>query len=300
VSSGSPLAARRRRHGFVLVMTLVLIATAGVMLVGMARQSLLLAMEAVDAQDALQRRWAIISAETVVLQEAPHLFGASERKLIESGADIEIFPRSLSASFTLGGEMFELILSDEDAKLNLNTYYRRREKQRTAVMIREMAGIESQLKVHLRPYRVGQNEPQLPAFDSWGQVFSLEDRQIEGAVGQRLILATEQLTCWGAGQLNIRRATDKSIEELCRIVVTGSVTQRLLEARREDPALSLHAMLPQLELRDRELRALEELLSDQSTCYSLWMHNGRMRHRSSLTVAQFADDDQSFTSTFAW
>lgn len=270
------------------------------MLVGMARQSLLLAMEAIDAQQALQRRWTIISAESVVLSQAPGLFDASQRTLVESGADIDSFPGSLSAGFMLGGELFELLLADEDAKLNLNTYYRRREKQRTAATIREIAGLESSLNVHLRPYRVSRNNPELPAFDSWGQVFSWDDSKVEGDAGQRLALATEQLTCWGSGRLNIRRATDESIEELCRLVVTGSAIQRLLEARRETPNLSLRAMLPQLELRVTELRALEQLLADESTCYSLWIQVGRAQRRSTLSVAQFVDGNQVLTSSFAW
>lgn len=303
VQSGSPLSPlrpRRRRSGFVLVMALILIATAAVMLVGMARQSLLLAMEAIDAQEAIQRRWAIISAESVVLSQAPQLFDTTERKLVESGVDFDVFPTSLVADFTLGGELFELILSDEDAKLNLNTYYRRREKQRTAATIREMAGLESQLSVHLRPYRVSRNTPLLPAFDSWGQIFPLDERKSESSVGSQLALATQQLTCWGSGQLNIRRATDESIEELCRLAVTGSAIQQLLAARRETPELSLRTALPQLELRETELRALEELLTDETTCYSIWVHTGSERRHSSLTVAHFIDGNQSLTSSFAW
>ena len=56
-----------RRRGFVLLMVLVLIAIAAMILAGIARHSLGLALEASDARQSLQDRWATVSLERAVL-----------------------------------------------------------------------------------------------------------------------------------------------------------------------------------------------------------------------------------------
>jgi hypothetical protein len=58
---------RKDRNGYVLLMTIVLIAIAALILAGISRQSLLLALKALNAEEDLQRRWGAASCRQAVL-----------------------------------------------------------------------------------------------------------------------------------------------------------------------------------------------------------------------------------------
>lgn len=285
----------RRRSGFVLVMTLLLIAISAVMLVGLSRQSLMLAMEAVEAQDSLQQRWAAVSFQEHLLKRAADLFGEQDRQFRESGVDGPS-PWFIEGEISLGGQSFQLILGDEDAKVNLNTCYRRQDRQQLASMVRAISKHSSPSDVRLRPYRVSHgDENVLPAFDSWGQVFSLDLET--GIPPTTLARITQEMTCWGSGRLNIVRASDKSLEQVCRMEVTGSTIQRIRELRRNMDSVRLDKLFSQLLLRESELEALREILADQSTCYSLWVHpQTNTFGTSSLHIAHFHDDGSTLLS----
>ena len=128
----------RRRRGFVLVMTLVLIAVAGMLLVGVARDSMMLALEALSAQRDLQQRWGAISCQETILRRAGQLFEAEARQLEKDGEFRMPQPASIAGSIMLGGIRFDIRLADEDAKLNLNTLHAFKGKQQAEQTVRAM------------------------------------------------------------------------------------------------------------------------------------------------------------------
>jgi hypothetical protein len=63
-----------RRHGYVLLMTVILIALAGVTLLTVARGSLRSAMDASRAASDVQQRWLTLSAQRTILPRAAQWF----------------------------------------------------------------------------------------------------------------------------------------------------------------------------------------------------------------------------------
>jgi hypothetical protein len=108
-------------------------------------------------------------------------------------------------------------------------------------------------------------------FHSWGQVFALNE-PIEAPLPRAVAAATSDLTCWGAGRLNVRRASDKALEQLCSEAAGPDAGRRVLKLRREQPLLKPPELLSRLQLSVEQRRRLEPLLTDQSSCYSLWIH----------------------------
>lgn len=270
---------RPRRSGFVLVMTLALLVLAGLLLAGMARQSLARALESLEAEQELQRRWGSISCRRAFLQQAAEIFdpadeSATATEVVDPLAEIPptavvpppIIDDHLSLTVELSGMAFELVLADEDAKANLNTAYSLAPRPTVTQMVHHLSGSTLDLSINLRPHSLGSMQTG-PVLESWGQVFSLQHN------GQLRALqsATARMTCWGSGKLNYHRASREAINSICGLAAGHVVATRLLLLRQQDPQLTLGTLFQQLLVRQTQRKYLEAVLTDRSTCFSLWI-----------------------------
>ena len=279
-------------------MTVVLIAVAGLFLAGIARQSLTLALDAHESQEALQRRWGELSCRQAILLHADAILKQQQRPAKENDADGAIGAARASAHLVLGGLTFDLLLADESAKISLNVIYRRQGDESVTGLISESSQSSGVLPVRLRPYRSNSETTNSLAFDSWGQVFSLDRVEGPTPASELLEAATTEMTCWGDGKLNLERATDDNVERISRLAVGDTVVSQLLELRKQCLAKKkawqlaaqtaattkaeaaaaaaaakqswLPGLLGALQLRATERRRLDETLADRSTSYSLW------------------------------
>jgi hypothetical protein len=271
---------RIRQNGFVLLMTLGLIGLAAIALAGFARHSLALAVEAQDAQAEAQRRWGEVSCRRMLLGRAEEIFQS------QSSADLAVKPSVtrpplLSASFALGSQQFDIVLADENAKVNVNTLLRE-QPEKTQTAIHQLMGDRwaGTLQVHLSA------QPSNATIESWGQVFDMVNLPSSASTPDSLAAATTELTCWGDGRLNVRRASDASLRTVGGLVLKGDELADLLKVRQDWPDASLDDLLRQSSLRAGKLAELRRLLSDQSDCHSLWVHVQRRQRRwSNLQVA---------------
>src|SRR5947207_2859332 len=99
----------RPSRGYVLVMALVLLALAATLMTGIARAAITHASEARQAQDELQRRWGSASCRNVALPYAEKILAGLE---IRRRRPVPVHRTSIR----LGNQIFDLILSDEQAK----------------------------------------------------------------------------------------------------------------------------------------------------------------------------------------
>lgn len=111
--------AASKRDGYVLIMVVVLIAIAAISLAGLARRSILIAGEAIEAQQELQRHWGATSCRQLLLDRAEEFFQQAEKPYLDGELPWPA-PSQLAVEVPLGGMVYRLWLSDEDAKLNLN------------------------------------------------------------------------------------------------------------------------------------------------------------------------------------
>ena len=107
-----------RSRGYVLLMTVLLLAVAAVALSMLGRRSFRQAMTALQAEEDLQRRWAIRSCEEVLLPQAGKLV---DYRPNEAAADLAADPPAPVAwrVLRLGELRIDLVFADEQAKLNV-------------------------------------------------------------------------------------------------------------------------------------------------------------------------------------
>src|SRR5437763_1563779 len=103
----------QRRRGYVLVVTLGLLVLAASLMVGVSRAAFRRVVEARLAQDELQRRWGVSSCRAAVLPYAEQILITQESQRRRA---VPIYRTRVE----LGSQTFELVLSDEQAKANVN------------------------------------------------------------------------------------------------------------------------------------------------------------------------------------
>jgi len=299
---GRPCIARsnaERRGGFVLLMTLVLILLAGLLLAGIARHSLALASQSNDAQTDLQRRWGSISLRKALLERADAIASVEEPddETEETRVAEPVFP--LSAEVPLGKIVFHALLADENAKVNLNRLESVGGKDLVGTVLVEL--LPSMQAIHLRPHALDARRTGVAAFESWGQVFALDQLPLNVAQPQWLTENTQAVTCWGNGRLNAHRAEDEVLLAICRRVVGPGDAQRLLDIRRRHPELDVNGWLDMLDLDRAERLQLRNWLTDKSTSYSLWLE-AKTKQRSwyELTLSASRLTGAARVSRFTW
>ena len=253
----------RPHAGYVLVLTLGVIALAAITLAGLARYSLQLATRAQDATQELQHRWGLFSTRYMLLDRAAEIL---EAQVDDEDAGIPPWPKpnQLSATYLLGTHEFRVRIADEDSKVNLNTIYvRKRDKLLPA--IHQLGREAGMMRVRLLP----QADVRKP-FTSWGQVFDLSVLPpSERSTGEQLGEAAQQMTCWGSGQLNIRRASDAALRQVAELALPAGHVSELVDLRKHWGGQQVNELLAELELRRPQLLAVSRLLSTESRSYSL-------------------------------
>jgi len=277
----------RRRPGFVLLMTLVLIAIFALAMVGLARHSLRVAFEAIECQERVQRHWGRVSLVQSALGRAEVILSERDRQRLEIAQEVR-----------LGGTRFVLVLGDEGAKVNLNHVYQRGGTAAIRKVTDELVGI--------LPLRYQRNPPNAKAGDfkpyqSWGQVFDCRSLSNSETAVRTLMQAGAQVTCWGSGKLNVRRASQPSVETVCRIAGATEVASKLIDELALNPTTPVEELLSRFDLQDSQRQELSGWLSDHSTCYSLWItmvDNTRSRHE--MHIAQVSGEDPADVVCFSW
>ncbi len=233
----------------------------------------------------VQLRWGAISCRDIAFANAGDIFDeASEYQPIKS--------RQVRKPITLGSIRFDLILSDEQAKANINLLAARFGAQGLTAAMRELQADQREiLQVMLKPGKKHQSidfapksrrgrkrsqKDKLPAtvpivYESYDQLFRFDHPSQLLRIKQEEISPTDRITFWGNGKLNLARA---DVETL-RSVLTGLVTEdQIVTLANCDPAdstFSLQQVIDTSELDTEKAELLTILLTDESECFSLWV-----------------------------
>jgi hypothetical protein len=298
----SPAAAKR--SGFALLMALALVMLAGALMIGVVRQSASDAVRSRQALADLQRRWGQASLQNTILPRAEQLLDEAERGAEPPGPGLvrrKPPVRQLRLTCTLAELDYEVIVTDEQAKVNVAALVAAVGPAQTAQVVSRLA--EGRQPVVLRPTSpramaavVGSAVPagearavQAPAaatFAGYGQVWpSASPADIVGLDAASGLAA--DLTCWGNGRLNIRRASAQAVREACARDVSADTLGMLLAARDRNPYRPLDAMLAELITVDpAQKKVLSSRLTDRSNCHGVWVvAQGAARRWYSLGVS---------------
>ena len=258
-----------RSRGYVLLLVLFVVALAAAAMAGICRMSLEKAVHASRAEAELHRRWAIITCRSVLLNKAEAVLSKAQGPVSEVRREI-----------ALGGLKYTLIFGDEQAKANVNLLYAQSGlagAEREVRSIVQASG--AAIPVELRPIPgrgkmfgspdADENEPL--AFEGFGQVFGRTQPQVLVAGRGAAPSATAGITCWGDGSLNLRRASDEAVRAVLAHHLPAGEISRLLAFRARNPKLEDSELLDALALPAARREAVEDLLTSESACHSLWI-----------------------------
>jgi hypothetical protein len=326
---------RPNHPAYVLPLVLVLLALAAVALQGVVLSAMNASTHSLDAQDELQRRWALTTIQTTLLPTVEGTLARAEARRHHPLV-------GTTSTLQLGNETFDLTFSDEQAKANLNMLYDRQPpRELEATLTALQPGRARRLPVQLRPLRPRlsraaatspttrqsagalaalQNtrspggaaapvskttqpataptpEKSPPAFETLAQVFSGVTPQV--LVGPDGSLATT-FTCWGDGRVNVNRATPQTLEAICRPQLNRIEIGRLLAIRDRGRITRLPDALAALNLPQERLEIVEQLLATESASHGLWI----MTRTEGKTLYRFVvngdDGDDGQTIVHDW
>jgi len=279
----------RRQKGFVLLVTLVLLTLAALAMVTICRAAILRVQAASEAQTDLQRRWGSLSCRAALLPQCADILQRAEA---QSSRPIAVLQRAL----ILGNQTFHLTFSDESAKADVGLLIRRQGKDQAELTIRRLS-LGSPLAAGNVDLRIPSNAP---APDCFGDVFDGATPKVlfDHEVGPS---PQEALTCWSGGRVNIHRASEAVLREVCAGTLNLTQIHLLTEFQESQPTIAVADALKQLQLTASQRRDAEEILTDCTTCSSLWIEC-RTPRRSYwvLTVARQKQGSAPLTRCFEW
>ncbi len=294
-----------RQTGFALMMALVLIVLAAVVLAGVARRSMEGALRARQATAELQRRWAMTSCRATLLDRAEKVFAAVEAERIGSPGDPASIaqPRPLQPQVRvrceLAGRDYELVFTDEQAKLNVNSLLADGGRGRAQTILRELLGEtadtfsrrDTPLMLRALAGDERSGGARRDRVGGYGQIF-------QHALPEQLIGHDEEsglaadVTCWSDGKVNVRRAAPRVIRLAVGNAVTPDTLAQLFIARRDDPHADLDTLLQRLaDADDQDKAELRKRLTGRSACHGLWViARGEQRWWYEFVVARHGRD----------
>jgi len=284
-----PSTKQHHERGYALLLTLVLLTMVGSMLAITARASSRHALEAIDAGERLQRKWALRSCEELLLPQARHVLDETSTLPSTKGHP----PHLASRTLQLADLQIELVFASEDAKLNVNALLDWHSTRDAKAILTQLAPgsfffpkFQETPESLERPQSSKTSSKQAPLVSVWDDFLhdADPDRLFRGR-GQGWG-TSQAITCWSEGPVDFRHAPREVLEAALKPDLGMSQLGKLLRLRAEEPDITLGTALSRLELTHQQRERVAKRLTDRSATYSLWTVM-RDRHRSwyAFTVA---------------
>ncbi|MEZ0263161.1 MAG: hypothetical protein ACAI43_00415 [Phycisphaerae bacterium] len=295
-----------RRRGYILPLTLALLVLAATLMTAVSRIALRRAADARVATDDLQRRWGAASIRKAVVPRADQILSLAHR-----AAPAKPNPARVDLTLRLGRFSYDLVVSDEQAKANLNAILEEADASRCESRLRSAlsgSGLANQVRfrptvgpLFLPPTDSGAptpppsadpemavpnpplfKRPTAPHVSGLGQVFDGVEpgRLIMPAAGQRLA-PVDLFTLWGTGAVNARRAPAAALNLAAGKALSQTDVSRLIAARdaMARGGGSMGGKSPAQEFKAQLADAIASgarakanfALIEYSQCHSLWV-----------------------------
>ena len=299
-------------------MVLVAIIVVGVAMTATARRSLEASLSAIEAQNSMQRRWGMVSCQRTVLPGAASLFEVNDLKIRKQRGKQIPFPAVLEDRVILGGQTFDLLIADEDAKANLNAIYDAGGRRECEQALKRLTGPFESRTVRLMPVRESNSkrtakrsasreselagkeerkesktsvENNWPALRSWGEVFDLVQVHRLAGEDRQLAKMTRNLSLYGSGRLNVFRAGDETVQSVCTAVVQEGLSKRILSKIRDTSLGDVSLILESAVTNAEDRSALKALLSASSNSFSLWIEASDKSSRQQRFAVQALNEN---------
>jgi len=245
-------------------------------------RSLDAAASAARAERDCQRRWASATLRMSLLPNA--------QRLLQSEAGPQASRR---ITVKLGGLQAEAILSDEQAKVNLNEMIKLVGSEDTMELVRQ-AATENRIAIALAAQRPAVDMPANAHPDTAPPQPITDWRQLFPAMGSQGLLATigqggvaDRFTLWGSGKLNVQAASRASLAAFAGHVLEEGEIDQTLRLRSDDPNRHPYRLLRALGISADDADELEDSMTNRSQCHSLLLRIwGSGQSNSELTIWQ--------------
>jgi hypothetical protein len=178
----------------------------------------------------------------------------------------------------LGGMTFHVVICDEQAKANVNMLTKLAGDRGVSASLMELQSNSAQaLHVVTRPDDLPNGPTTAPAtalpmvYGSYEQLFEFSHPSELFERGSLRPAAVRQVTCWGNGRLNFKRAERTAMREVLAGSLDESDLANVLAFRHKQPDCTLGELLRELNLPGPKAQAAAERLTDSSTCHALWI-----------------------------
>lgn len=245
-----------------VLVTLVLAAT---LLVQLSSASLRKQSESLEAQAALQTKWARLSCERAALSQASLYFEALEQTRRRPSQKPESSSSPLSQTrqeIMLGSCRLQLLVADESAKANLNSLAQI-SPAKTHLLSKQL--IEPRYVPDLKPF------PSFP-LRYLGDVVDMSALNARHGNVRVVAEVAQNVSIWSQS-LNIHRASDRVLREAIAVVVPKGRADSFVESLRDSPNSGLATILRRTIKNKEEQNQLTSILSDRSDCFSVWVES---------------------------
>ena len=252
----------------------------------------------------LQIKWGEASCQRLALANAGRIL--TRRISVKSDDSSESRPVQVKipyqkTSTILGVYQFDILLSDEQAKANVNLLSVNRSEAKTRQLVQELLTGVDDIPIMLRKGSPNRSGIQRNQFHSWGQVFDLATQESNSYNGAILEDSTKRVTLWGpAGKLHFEAADEMTLRIIASLALTGTKANELIELRNEHPDKQLKDIVDMMELNLRERERLNQVLTDRSQCYSVWVTSGNARSRIRRTLVVSDTIGNSARRIYSW
>ncbi|MCA9214548.1 MAG: hypothetical protein KDB27_15860, partial [Planctomycetales bacterium] len=270
----------KRRNGFVLLVTLVTLAIAGLLLASLANRSLTLAMQAETEAAETQLHWGAVSVREAVVQTLAEV--PTQQPAVE-----------LSEEWDLNGVTFRVVVENENTKLNLNRLLPTLGNESLAKLTQCLTSAD----IKLSP---STDTASLP-FTSGGQVFAFDDKSDGQLTVDWLRKRARHMTCFGNGRIDYLATDERVVRALFEAIEQPIVGQKLLQATGLNSTKSLDDVLEFKAIDEDSKRVLQRWITDKAEFRTIWLvGETRTRIAESLSVVDLRSPHMPQVQTFSW
>lgn len=251
------------RKGFMLLIVVTMLAIVCLLFYQLAQVALGTMQTVAEREKEIRERWTLVSTRKAVLPQVSAVLTTQERQANLAQTELQqsagaIYFRDCSLQLEINGMPVRMAAKDESARLHVPGLLRIRPRTEAGHLIERLQEGRS------LPVRRDALEKESAVPTSWRDVFDVSE-----AGSQSLQAATDRITLWGSGRLNVFRADEEVVSECWREMFGHFPPRELMDARNVYPPLEWSTLRQRLNLREEQLTLADASLSTQSDCFSV-------------------------------
>lgn len=282
-----PFASPSQRRGFLLILVVVMIAICVMIMSRIASSSLRQAALANEEEREMRNRWASISLGRFGMQHAVRIpvqpYGHSKHEA----------PQSTLLKVHLANKNWRLHVANEAGKVPVARLAARYDETVCNQIVDSLIAhskypVDIELRFPQRGARIA--DPNHPI--STAASYRWEHWLHRWESTETVVHATEKLTLWGNGKINLRQASPETVDVMWRQLFGRSAPRNLALVLNHPDSSNIEQVISAIALRESQAQTARDWFTLRGECYSSWVFcEDDRRFRTSLFV-QWGSSEQ--------